>query len=422
MFFSRNRKTLSFILALMLSFGLLLDCAAVQAQAVSEEELEQLKSERDALVLQRQQQQAVVQQLRDQQAGVLEIKQALDERNTYTLWQIQLTQQEIELYNHMIAEKNMEVEEALRLEQEQLERYQSRVRAMEENGNMNFVAFLLDSSDLGDFLTAVDDIGEIMESDRQLEDAYIEARENTEAVRAEYEEYKKSVEYIQQQLMDQQQELEAELEEANQLILQITADIENNAAILEEFAIAEKQAETNVANMVIALEKKRAAEEAAAAAAAGGGGGGSVSSIVVGSGSFMWPAPTSTYLTSRFGLRIHPVTGVQKSHTGIDIGAGSGDSVLAADSGTVTMASWNGGYGNCVMIDHGNGYQTLYAHMSSIAVSSGASVSRGTVVGYVGSTGVSTGPHLHFEVWASGSRIDPEQFFSGLSFSENAGI
>ena len=86
------------------------------------------------------------------------------------------------------------------------------------------------------------------------------------------------------------------------------------------------------------------------------------------------------------------------------------------------MASWNGGYGNCVMIDHGNGYQTLYAHMSSIAVSSGASVSRGTVVGYVGSTGVSTGPHLHFEVWASGSRIDPEQFFSGLSFSENAGI
>lgn len=403
MLFSRKKKLFCGILSLVL----ILSAFPIGAQAVSEEELDVLKAERDALVRQRQTQQKLVNELREQQAGVLELKQALDERNTFTIWQLELTRQEIELYNHMIAEKNMEVEEALRLETEQLERYRVRVRAMEENGNTGFLDLLLNTSDLGEFLTAMDDMGEIMESDRALEDAYIAARMNTEKVRAEYEDYKISVELIQADLQAQQAELEAELEEANQLINQITADIESNAAILEEFAAAERQAETNVANMVIALEKERKAKEAA---------------MVKGTGSFIWPAPTSTYLTSRFGLRVHPVTGVQKSHTGIDIGAGAGDNALAADGGTVTMAGWNGGYGNCVMIDHGNGYKTLYAHLSSISVAKGAVVDKGAVVGYVGSTGVSTGPHLHFEVWSGESRIDPEQFYSGLTFSPNAGV
>ena len=403
MLFSRKKKLFCGILSLVL----ILSAFPIGAQAVSEEELDVLKAERDALVRQRQTQQKLVNELREQQAGVLEVKQALDERNTFTIWQLELTRQEIELYNHMIAEKNMEVEEALRLETEQLERYRVRVRAMEENGNTGFLDLLLNTSDLGEFLTAMDDMGEIMESDRALEDAYIAARMNTEKVRAEYEDYKISVELIQADLQAQQAELEAELEEANQLINQITADIESNAAILEEFAAAERQAETNVANMVIALEKERLAKEAA---------------MVKGTGSFIWPAPTSTYLTSRFGLRVHPVTGVQKSHTGIDIGAGAGDNALAADGGTVTMAGWNGGYGNCVMIDHGNGYKTLYAHLSSISVAKGAVVDKGAVVGYVGSTGVSTGPHLHFEVWSGESRIDPEQFYSGLTFSPNAGV
>lgn len=413
MFLVRNRKLLSLLLTFAALLSLLSFCMPAQAHAVSEEELKELKAERDALVKQRQQQQAVVNQLKTQQAGVLQIKQALDERNMYTLWQMQLNQQEIDLYSHMIEEKNMEVEDALELERQQLNRYRSRVRAMEENGNLGFLGMLLNSSDLGEFLTSVDDIGEIMESDRELGDAYIEARENTEAVRAEYEEYKAGIEEKQSELQTQQEELEAELDEANQLITQISEDIESNAAILAEFEAAEKQAETNVANMAIALEKQRQAAQAAA-----GGGGGSVAAT----GSFIWPTPTSTYITSRFGMRVHPITGVTKSHTGLDIGANSGDNVLAAAAGTVTMAGVNGGYGNCVMIDHGNGYQTLYAHLSSIAVSKGATVSAGSVIGYVGSTGVSTGPHLHFEIFASGSRIDPERFFSGLTFSQSAGV
>lgn len=414
--FYRKRRLLSLILIL----ALIICALPVSASAVSEEELDQLKAERDAMVRQRQEQQAVVNSLVEQQASVLTVKAALDERNQYTIWQIQLTEEEIALYDAMIADKNEEVEAARALELEQLSRYRSRVRAMEENGNIGLFGMLFSSSSMSDLLTAADDIGEIMESDRELEDAYIEARENTEAVRAEYEAYKASVELIQSDLRAQQDELEAELEEADRLINEITADIEANASILEEFRAAEQEAETNVANMVIALEKQRAEEAAAAAAAGNGGsyGGGNV----VGTGSFIWPLPSSTYITSRFGLRIHPITGEQKSHNGIDISANSGSTIVAADGGTVTMAAWNGGYGNCVMIDHGNGYITLYGHMSSLAVSQGQSVSQGECIAYVGSTGLSTGPHLHFEVYQGGGRIDPEMFFSGLTFSQNAGI
>ena len=404
-------------MSLILTLALIICALPVSASAVSEEELDQLKAERDAMVRQRQEQQAVVNSLVEQQASVLTVKAALDERNQYTIWQIQLTEEEIALYDAMIADKNEEVEAARALELEQLSRYRSRVRAMEENGNIGLFGMLFSSSSMSDLLTAADDIGEIMESDRELEDAYIEARENTEAVRAEYEAYKASVELIQSDLRAQQDELEAELEEADRLINEITADIEANASILEEFRAAEQEAETNVANMVIALEKQRA-EEAAAAGNGGSYGGGNV----VGTGSFIWPLPSSTYITSRFGLRIHPITGEQKSHNGIDISANSGSTIVAADGGTVTMAAWNGGYGNCVMIDHGNGYITLYGHMSSLAVSQGQSVSQGECIAYVGSTGLSTGPHLHFEVYQGGGRIDPEMFFSGLTFSQNAGI
>lgn len=407
------KKLLSAALAAALVLLLLPAAVPVEANAASQEELDELKSERDALVSQRQQQQAVVNELRQQQASVLVIKQALDERNAYTQWQIQLTEQEIALYDSMIADKEIEVEEARRLENEQLLRYRSRVRAMEENGSYNVIAYLFNSSNLGELLTAVDDIGEIMESDRQLEEDYIEARENTEAVVAEYEEYKADIVEKQDELRAEQDELEKELDEAVQLITDITANLEENAEILAEFQAAEQQAETNVANMVIALEKQRAAEQAA-----GGGGAGNV----VGTGAFSWPVPSCTYLTSRFGLRIHPVYGTQKSHTGIDIGAASGATIIAADGGTVTMAGVNGGYGNCVMIDHGNGYKTLYGHMSSIAVTNGQTVSKGDTMGYVGSTGVSTGPHCHFEVWSGGSRIDPEQFFSGLTYSDSCGV
>jgi murein DD-endopeptidase MepM/ murein hydrolase activator NlpD len=124
-----------------------------------------------------------------------------------------------------------------------------------------------------------------------------------------------------------------------------------------------------------------------------------------GTGAMVWPV--SGTVTSGYGWRIHPILKTRRLHTGIDIGASYGTAIVAADSGRVIYSTWVGGYGNTIAIDHGRGISTLYAHQSSLAVGYGATVARGQVIGYVGSTGLSTGPHLHFEVRVNGSPVDP---------------
>lgn len=424
-----KKKKRTFIAALMtfvMVFSLALGALPVQARAVTQSEIDALKEERDKIAQQKAAQQAIVDDLEAQHASVLERKLAMDERNAYTLEQMELNKQEIALYDQMIEEKAQEVVEAKRLEDEQLERYRTRVRSMEENGNYGFLALILKATDLGEFLTAIDDIGEIMESDRQLEDEYIAAREHTEQVKADYEAYKAELEAKQEKLRAEQIELQKQIDEATGLIAQLLEDIEGNAEELAKLQEAQDATQKEIDEMVAELERQRREEEERrrqeeAANNPGGSGGGGGGGTATGTGSFGWPVPSCTYITSKFGPRYHPVTGAyQSTHTGLDIGASHGATIVASDGGTVTTAGEKGGYGNCVMIDHGNGYYTLYGHMSSIAVSVGQSVSKGDTVGYVGSTGVSTGPHCHFEIRVNGVCTDPAPWFSGLTYAPDA--
>ena len=413
------RAAVALCLSVLLMGTAVSEAFPVPAYAVTQSQIDELKAQRNVIRAQRQEKQAIVEALEAEKADVVAQKQAMDERNMYTLQQIQLNNQEIELYDEMIAEKAAELEEAQRLENEQLERYRARVRAMEENGGYNILAIISKSDSFSDMLTAMDDVGEIMESDRQLEDAYIAARENTESVKADYEDTRAELEELKAQLKAEQEELEKDIEEAIQIILDLENDLENRQAEYDAIMAAEDAANATIDKLVAELEAQRAAEAAAAAAAAGGSSGGGSANA---SGSFLWPVASYVYVSSRFGLRVHPITGKTKSHTGIDIASNQGTAVYASDGGTVTLAGWNGGYGNCIMIDHGNGYVTLYGHLSSISVSVGQTVSQGATIGAVGSTGNSTGPHLHFEVLKNGTRIDPEQFFSGLTISADAGV
>ena len=424
-----KKKKRTFIAALMtfvMVFSLALGALPIQARAVTQSEIDALKEERDKIAQQKAAQQAIVDDLEAQHASVLERKLAMDERNAYTLEQMELNKQEIALYDQMIEEKAQEVVEAKRLEDEQLERYRTRVRSMEENGNYGFLALILKATDLGEFLTAIDDIGEIMESDRQLEDEYIAAREHTEQVKADYEAYKAELEAKQEKLRAEQIELQKQIDEATELIAQLMEDIEGNSEELAKLQEAQDATQKEIDEMVAELERQRREEEERrrqeeAANNPGGSGGGGGGGTATGTGSFGWPVPSCTYITSKFGPRYHPVTGAyQSTHTGLDIGASHGATIVASDGGTVTTAGVKGGYGNCVMIDHGNGYYTLYGHMSSIAVSVGQSVSKGDTIGYVGSTGVSTGPHCHFEIRVNGVCTDPAPWFSGLTYAPDA--
>ena len=421
----KTKSLLALILSVVTVLSLVLGALPTRAYAVTQSEIDALKKERDKIAGQKAAQQAIVDELEAQHADVLERKLALDERNAFTLEQMELNEQEIALYDQMIEEKAREVDDARALEEQQLERYRTRVRAMEENGNYGFLALVLNAGSLGELLTAMDDIGEIMESDRRLEDEYIAAREHTEEVKAEYEAYKAELEAKQATLRAEQVELQRQIDEATDLINQLLEDIEGNAEELAKLQAAQDEAQKEIDQKVAELERQRAEEEERrrqeAAANNPSGGGGSSGGSVTGTGSFTWPCPSCTYITSRVGYRWHPVSGQWKYHSGLDIGAAYGASIVAADGGTVTIAGVNGGYGNCVMIDHGNGYYTLYGHMSSIAVSVGQSVSKGATIGYVGSTGVSTGPHLHFEIRQGTTILDPENWFTGLTYAPDAG-
>ena len=407
------------IIAAVLAAGVLFSNGAVlTANAVTQSEIDALKAERDKITAQRMEKQAVVDRLEAEKASVVDRKQAMDERNSYTLQQMELNREEIELYDQMILEKELEVTDAETLEKTQLERYRSRIRAMEENGNLNLIAIVLNSDNLSELMTAFDDIGEIMQSDKAIEKAYRAAKENTEQAKQEYEEVRLELTAKRDELEKEQVELQADIDEATQLILDLEFDLENRQREYEEIMASEDAANAVIDQLVAQLEAERKAAEEAANAAGGGGGGGTATATA----SFVWPVASYVYISSRFGMRVHPITGQTRSHTGLDIASNQGTSVYAADGGKVTMAGWNGGYGNCIMIDHGNGYVTLYGHLNGFAISQGDTVSQGQTIGYVGSTGTSTGSHLHFEVLLNGSRIDPEQFFGGLTFSPDAGV
>ena len=425
----RQTKRFSAALAAFLAFVLVFCALPAPVFAVTQAEIDELERKKEAIEEKVEEKQAVVDELEEKQAGVLEQKKALDERNSYLYEQLNINAEQIALYNELIAQKAREVDAAKAKELEQLERYRRRVRAMEENGQTDFLAMLLNANSLGEFLTAIDDIGEIMESDKMLEDAYIAARENTERVKADYEQYKTTLEAKKEELNTEKVRIEAEINEAAELLEKIKGDIDTYSEELAELEQAQKDAEELIEKKIAELEEQRRREEeaaAAAAAAAGGegGGGGYYSDGPIASGNFIWPC-ACTYITSRVGGRIHPISGVYKYHSGMDIGCQYGDAVWASDSGTVILAGDNGGYGNCVMIDHGfvNGdhYYTLYGHLSAIYVSYGQAVSQGETIGAVGSTGVSTGPHLHFEIRNSSGPTDFNwRFESFLTYAPDA--
>ena len=437
-----THSALHTVVTLLTVLALLLGVPEVSAFAVTQHDVDVLAVERDRIRALKQSKQAEVDRLMAEQADVRAQKQALDERNAYTQDQINLTRQEIELYSGMIADKQLEVEAAQEEVDTQLALYRTRVRAMEENGGYNVLDLVLNTTDLGELLTNINDINDIMTADRELEESLIAARQHHERVKAEYEQTKKSLEEKIEQLNLEIEELERQSEEAAQLIIDYESRIDLTEEEVAAYAAEEQQTQNELNDLFNQLEAQRAAEEAArraAAAAAGtlnqGGDTGSGDSgtdsgesesstpAVVGSGSFSWPCPSCTYVTSRMGNRYHPIFSEWRYHSGMDIGASYGSSVIASDSGTICYCGEKGGYGNCIMIDHGNGYYTLYGHLSGYAVSYEQTVTKGQTIGYVGSSGWATGPHLHFEIRSGSTALDPEAVagFSGLTYAADAG-
>ena len=405
----------SFALAFVMAASLFVGFIPTTASAVTQSEINDLKSQKAALSEQSASYEATISSLKNKKNAQVELKTALDSKLALTNQQIMNLEEQIKLHDALIERKTQEVGEAQVTADEQLEKYKKRVRAMEESGRYNYVEVLFGANSIGEFLSLIDDIGDIMKSDKELEDSYKESVVNLKEAKAEYEEVQTELKQNKVECAQLKDQLQVDITQAAAVITSLQADINENASVLSELDSQESALQSQIQAKVNQLnEQKKAEEEANRNNNNGGSSGGSTT----GTGNLVWPS-YCTYISSRQGPRVHPITGEYKNHGGTDIAASYGSAIYAADSGRVVSSSdgWNGGWGNYVMIDHGNGMQTLYAHMSSRAVSVGQTVSRGQTIGYVGSTGMSTGPHLHFEMYVNGSRIDPQTKYPGMSFT-----
>ena len=319
------------------------------------------------------------------------VKQSLNKEIKDLNGQIALQTNEIQALDVSIGMTQERINEALdnldALEAEIAEQNRSlnaRLRAMYKNGDSGFLDVLLGSASISDLMTNMDRVQRIYDQDKEMLKQLETQHELVEAQRQYLRGLQTDLESNQSAVKDKK----ASLEENKTAVAAKQAEVESNIEALEELEDA-LNAEANA--LVAEILKLQGNGE------------------FVG-GAFTWPAPGTSRITSPFGNRLHPILKVNKLHTGIDIGCGSNTTIVAANSGTVIKAAWNNSYGNMIMVDHGGGIVTLYAHLNSFLVSNGDVVAKGQAIAKSGSTGMSTGPHLHFEVRVNGNYVDPTQY------------
>lgn len=290
-----------------------------------------------------------------------------------------------------IAAKESEIEEAEAQIQQYDAEFRDRARAMYKRGDTSYLEVLFGSKDFADLMYRIEMLKRITDYDKSVLKIMADAKQVIVDAKAEVEEQKAQHELNKEILETKQGELSIKQSEKKRQLEILDADVAEARRIADAEDAAMAELKRQLGSMI-------------------SGGTASSGSAVISNGTLLWPSATTKYITSYYGTRFHPIQQRYKTHTGIDIGAASGTDVLAAESGKVIMSTWNGGYGKCVVIDHGNGLSTLYGHNSVLCVSVGQQVSRGDVIAKVGSTGNSTGPHIHFEVLINGAHQNPMSY------------
>lgn len=262
----------------------------------------------------------------------------------------------------------------------------ARLRVMYKTGSVGYLEVLLGARDFSDLMTRVDTVRKIFQHDTEMVRYLTEQRDLIRQAKQDLEVYQNRLRQQVDEKEAAQANLNVKIGELATAKQQLVAD--HKALEAQEDAL---KAEADKITKILASMKP--------------------TQKYVG-GTMQWPVPASSKITSAFGNRIHPILKTKKLHTGIDIGVGSNNAVVAAQEGTVIHADWLGGYGKTLIVDHGGGIATLYAHNNTLLAGVGAKVTRGQTIAKSGSTGMSTGPHLHFEVRVNGQYVDPMKYVS----------
>ncbi len=312
----------------------------------------------------------------------------------------------VDALNERIEDKEKDIEvtsgelaEAEETAKEQYELMKKRVKFMYERGGKNSLEMLLDSESFTDFLNKAEYIGKITAFDKRLLDRFIETEEAVAEKKAELEKENRQLIEAKDNLQNEQDAMETLIAHKQEEIQNYEADINNKELAVREYEaeIAAQEQIIKDLEATIIAEKKRLLEENRKA-------------IVYDGGKFAWPAPDYTRISDDYGNRMHPTLGIEKFHAGIDLASATGTRILAAYDGEVIAANYSSSMGNYVMIDHGDGLITIYMHASSLMVKQGQTVVKGEQIGKVGSTGRSTGPHLHFGVRLNGEYVSPWKY------------
>ena len=365
------------------------------AAAVTWADVNDLKDEAGDLADQRKELESQLDALADDKSEALKRKDLLDQQITNLSSQIRNVEAQISTYETLITQTEAELAEAQEKEEAQYELFCSRVRDMEKRGTVSYWSVLFRATSFTDLLGRLDIINEIMDADQAVIDELKALQEEIETKKTELETSKKESEAAKADLVTKKNDLDVQRTKANQLV----QEIESNESEYQSTLDAIEAEEESIQKKIVQLSQQLAAQNGSSSSAALGG--------------YIWPV-SSRRITSPFGNRNTGIAGASTNHKGVDIGGVYYTSqVHAAKAGTVIMSTYSSSYGNYVVVSHGSGNTTLYAHMSSRSVSVGDYVNQGDVLGITGSTGISSGPHLHFEITENGTRVNPLNYLTG---------
>lgn len=401
--FTMIRRITALGLILVLAAGIPIQASSASTEKVTEDaaptkSLQEAQDEKAQLEKALKEAQSTIEDLRDSngdiESKVTELNQQLiDISARITDLENQLTAK-----SEDIQETKDELAGAKEREAQQYADMKVRIQFMYENGQTSYLEALLSSRNISEFLNSADYIAQIQSYDRQKLTEYQDTVESIVNLEAQLEQEYTDLEALKSTVESNKATVAAMMRQKESELADISGDIEDAQSDADYYA-AEIQAQEEL----IAAIKRAEAEKAAAG----------VEEHPYTGGAFRWPCPSSTRVTSDYGTRVSPMSGASSNHKGIDIGASAGADIIAAADGTVTAASYSSAAGNYVMIDHGGGLYTVYMHASSLLVSPGQTVSAGDVIAKVGSTGISTGSHLHFGVSLNGSYVSPWSYLGG---------
>ena len=394
----KNRKrVLSLLLSLLLVFALAPEGGGPLvpvAKAVTQAEIDSLKGDSKELANQSADLKSQLADLASQRNSALDRKLLLDQQISLTVQKISNTEKQISGYETLLVQTEYELEENRKQEEQQYALFCKRARAMEEAGTTSYWAVLFKADSFSDLLSRLSDVQEVMNYDQSILDSLRQLRAQIQVKQEEQAQLKAESEAAKVELEAHKADLDQQQAEAQALYDEIQANMS-----VYEAQLAEINAERNRIEAEITKKSEEMARQLMMTATKGG---------------YIWPETVSRRITSPQGSRNTGIKGASTNHKGVDIGGvGTTTSVLATKAGVVQTSAYSSSYGNYVVIYHGPGNTTLYAHMSSRSVKEGDHVSQGQVIGITGSTGISSGPHLHYEITEGGVRVNPLDYLSG---------